>query len=99
MIESVIQRIRTILKQKRISINALSGMIDMTQVTLNRQISGESSMTLETFILIMNKFPDVSLDWVFSGYGEMIKGKSPANSSEKEFVVYVDENGFLKLKK
>ena len=99
MENSVVQRIRIILKQKRMSINSLSGIIGMQQVTLNRQVSGESSMTLDTFVLIMNEFPDVSLDWVIRGEGDMVKKKFYENASEKEFVVCVDENGFLKLKR
>lgn len=100
MEEVVIQRIRSIIKSERISISALSKMIDMPQATLNRQISGESAMTLDTFISIMNCFPKVSLAWVLRGDGAMTKGEDKANDThtEKKFVVYVDENGFLKLK-
>lgn len=98
MEDVVLQRIRSIIKQKRISINALSGMIGMPQVTLNRQMSGESSMTLDTFVSIMNKFPEVPLDWVIRGEGNMMKENCVHEEETREFVVYVDENGFLKLK-
>ena len=98
MEDVVLQRIRSIIKQKRISINALSGMIGMPQVTLNRQMSGESSMTLETFVSIMNKFPEVSLDWVVRGDGKMVNENRVSEEDAREFVVYVDGNGFLKLK-
>lgn len=95
----VIQRIRSIIKSERISISALSKMIDMPQATLNRQISGESAMTLDTFISIMNCFPKVSLDWVLRGDGIMINGEDKANGNytEKKFVVCVDKDGYLKL--
>lgn len=99
MEEVVIQRIRSIIKSERISISALSKMIDMPQATLNRQISGESAMTLDTFISIMNCFPKVSLAWVLRGDGAMTKeeGKSNGRCDERKFVVCVDKNGFLKL--
>lgn len=99
MESTVNNRIRSILKRERLSILALSKMINMQQVTLNRQISGESSMTLETFISIMNCFPKVSLDWILRGEGEMIKGSNSTGTTNSEFVVYADENGFLKLKR
>lgn len=74
-------------------------MIDMPQATLNRQISGESAMTLGTFISIMNCFPKVSLAWVLRGDGAMIKEEGEANGkcNERKFVVCVDKNGFLRL--
>lgn len=99
MKEVVIQRIRSIIKSERISISALSKMIDMPQATLNRQISGESAMTLDTFISIMNCFPKVSLTWVLRGEGIMINGEDKANGrcDKRKFVVCVDKNGFLKL--
>lgn len=100
MEEIVIQRIRSIIKSERISISALSKMIDMPQATLNRQISGESAMTLETFISIMNCFPKVSLSWVLRGEGTIINGEDKTNGkTERKFVVCVDGNGYLKLEK
>ena len=99
MENSVIQRIRSIIKSERISISSLSKMIDVPQPTLNRQVSGESSMTLDVFVSIMNCFPKISLDWVLRGEGNMLKGTSSANCSEKEFVVCVDDEGFLKIKR
>ena len=98
MESTVNNRIRSILKRERLSILALSKMINMQQVTLNRQISGESSMTLETFISIMNCFPKVSLDWVLRGEGEMMKG-GETTETRQELVIYVEEDGTLKLKR
>lgn len=97
MEEVVIQRIRSIIKSERISISALSKMIDMPQATLNRQISGESAMTLDTFISIMNCFPKVSLTWVLRGDGEMMKG---TNYIPKSFdaKIEIDNEGCLKIK-
>ena len=84
---------------ERLSILALSKMINIPNVTLNRQISGESSMTLDTFISIMEKFPDISLDWVIRGEGSMSKAENSPRLEAKEFVIYVEEDGTLKLKR
>ena len=97
MEDFVIQRIRSVIKSERVSISALSKMINMPQVTLNRQVSGESAMSLETFVAIMNYFPKVSLDWVIRGEGDMMNDMS--SPSRGKFVVYVDEDGYLKLKR
>lgn len=51
------------------------------------------------FLLLYN---DLSAEWLFRDEGEMLKGETPASTEqkvEKEFVVCVDENGYLKIKK
>lgn len=63
-------------------------------------ITKPSSMSidkLEEFLLL---FTELSAEWLLRGEGEMIKGDKEAKekSASKEFVVYVDENGFLKVK-
>ena len=71
--ESIVnQRIRNLLKQKGISITALSKVINIPQATLNRQISGESSMTVNVIESILTYFEDVSAEWLFRGRGEML---------------------------
>ncbi len=100
MKEVVLQRIASVLSDKKMSITALSKLIGVPQPTLNRQISGESAMTLDILYSILNYFTDVSAEWLLRGEGEMIKGDKSAKEkfASKEFVVYVDENGFLKMK-
>lgn len=100
MENSVIQRIRSIIKSERISISSLSKMINVPQPTLNRQVSGESSMTLDVFMSIMNCFPKVSLDWVLRGEGAMIKGESVSDGLPKSFdaKIEIGDDGCLKIK-
>jgi len=71
--ESVInKRIMTFLKQKGISITALSKAINIPQATLNRQISGNSSITANTIESILTYFEDLSAEWLLRGKGEML---------------------------
>lgn len=63
-------------------------------------ITKPSSMSidkLEEFLLL---FTELSAEWLLRGEGEMIKGDKEAKEkfASNEFVVYVDENGFLKMK-
>lgn len=46
------------------SITALSKLISVPQPTLNRQISGESAMTLDILYSILNYFTDISAEWL-----------------------------------
>lgn len=72
MKDTVNQRVRVLLKQKGISITALSKAINIPQATLNRQISGESSMTVNVLESILTYFEDVSAEWLLRGKGEML---------------------------
>lgn len=62
----------TLLKQKGISITALSKAINIPQATLNRQISGNSSITANTIESILTYFEDLSAEWLLRGKGEML---------------------------
>lgn len=95
----VIQRIKKVVSDKNLSVTALGKLIGIHPSTLNRQFNGESAMSLGTIDAFLQYFGDVSAEWLLRGEGEMMKGKFPANTPEKEFVVCVDENGFLKLKR
>ena len=95
--------IKLIADKFELSITALSKRIGIAQQTLNRQIVGENAMSLTTVEAILSCFPEISAEWLLRGDGSMFKNenaiKSNESFSEKEFVVIVDENGFLKLKK
>lgn len=95
---AVIQRFKKVIEERHLSVTALGKLIGVHPSTLNRQFNGESAMTLSTIDAFLQYFGNVSAEWLLRGDGEMMKGEFHANTSEKEFVVCVDENGFLKLK-
>lgn len=98
MENAVIQRLKKVIEQKRLSVTALGKTIGIHPSTLNRQFNGESAMTLGTVDAFLQYFNDISAEWLLRGEGEMIKGHS-SSLSEKEFVVYVTEDGTLKIKR
>lgn len=81
------QRVRVLLKQKGISITALSKAINIPQATLNRQISGESSMTINVIESILTYFEDVSAEWLLRGKGEMLFDNSNLLSNAPEELI------------
>lgn len=99
MENAVIQRLKKVIEQKRLSVTALGKTIGIHPSTLNRQFNGESAMTLGTVDAFLQYFNDISAEWLLRGEGEMIKTESHSKVSEKEFVVYVTEDGTLKLKR
>lgn len=69
------QRIKELLAAKKTTITAVSKIADVPQSRLTRQINSNVSLSAETLLCIYELFPDVSLKWLFSGQGEMLKDK------------------------
>lgn len=96
----VVQQIRKLLKQRRISITSLSKEIGIPQSTLNRQLNVDNTISISTIESLLSYFSDVSAEWLLRGEGNMLKSStlSHSTSSTKELTIYIDENGFLKAK-
>ena len=96
----VVQQIRKLLKQRRISITSLSKEIGIPQSTLNRQLNVDNTISISTIESLLSYFSDVSAEWLLRGEGNMLKSFTPSHapSSTKELTIYIDENGFLKAK-
>lgn len=65
------QRIKELLKEKRWTVNSLSKQINMSQPTLNRQITGVASIDAMLLVGLLTLFPDVSAEWLLRGVGSM----------------------------
>lgn len=48
----------------------------LNQKTLNNQLNGDTSVSLSTILLISQALPDVSLEWLLRGKGDMLLSKS-----------------------
>lgn len=96
----VLQRINELIDSYKLSKNAFANKINMEQTTVNNQLIGKRSVSIDLILNILLAFPEISAEWLLRGEGEMIKGSSVVEEkpASKEFVVYVDENGFLKMK-
>ena len=76
MEKPVKQRIKKVLSSKRVSITALCKAIGVPQPTLNRQINTDAPMTLTNILLNLDYFSDVSVTWLLTGEGAMLKNES-----------------------
>lgn len=70
----VTSRIRLLLTDKKVSVNRLSEMFGMNQSTLNKQIKGDTPLPIDTLGRIIELYPDVSMEWLLRGEGDMKKG-------------------------
>lgn len=90
MEEALKQRISTILKNKSITINALSKEINIPQVTLNKQINGDTSISANTILVLLDYFKDVSSEWLLRGEGEMIKSDKHCNREDEAYIQKIE---------
>lgn len=66
-------RIKKIISEKRFSIASFAKEIGVKQPTLNQQLVGDRSVSLEVVERIIRTFPEISCDWIITGQGDMIK--------------------------
>ena len=82
--ESIInQRIKSVLEDRQISISAFSKMIGMQQVTCNRQIRGGQAVSLGLIEGFVEKFDDISAEWLLRGEGSMYRKEESAGGVEE----------------
>lgn len=72
------QRIRKIISVKGMSLKQVSDACGIKQNTFSRQLSGENSLSSSTVLSIIGYFPDVNVDWLMTGNGEMLKSDKPS---------------------
>lgn len=88
MEDTVRERIMSIIKDGNFSINSLSDGDKTLQRRLNRQINEGASITFETISSILEKFPDVSAEWLIRGSGSMKKEEDTPKISYTTGVPY-----------
>lgn len=69
------QRIREVLCAYGANPTNLAKRFGVNQKTLNNQINGDTSVSISTILLIKEAVPDVSIEWLIMGEGEMLKQK------------------------
>ena len=72
---------------------SLSKKFGVNQKTLNNQINSDTTVSLSTILLISKALPEVSLEWLLRGEGEMsLLSTSVVNSHNVNSKVNSDNN-------
>ena len=69
------QRVKCVLEDKSISVNALSKQINVAQATLNPQLRKDRTLAANIVEKILEVFPDMSAEWLMRGVGTMYSNK------------------------
>ncbi len=78
---TIYQRVKLVLEDKSISVNALSKQINVAQATLNPQLRGDRTLAANIVEKILTAFPDVSAEWLMRGIGTMYRNQDADDSS------------------
>lgn len=70
MEEELRKRLQYILSIKGYSINKLASGVTNLSVKLNNQINKSTTISAETIGLVLEKFPDISAEWLIRGEGD-----------------------------
>ena len=76
------ERVNELLISQSLSVRKLSEQIGVPQKTLNNQVnvSNPALLTLETILLILERFPNVSTEWLLRGNGSMFLDEKESSS-------------------
>lgn len=77
------ERVNELLISQSLSVRKLSEQIGVPQKTLNNQVnvSNPALLTLETILLILERFPNVSTEWLLRGNGNMFLDDKESSSN------------------
>ena len=86
MEEEVRKRIRHVLDEKNVKVNTLAVKYKENQSKLSKQIKYKTAISLNTILLLLDEFPDLSTEWLLRGKGNMFL-TTDANHSDIELRV------------
>lgn len=73
MKKDVTQRIKEVYALKSGSETQFAKMIGVKQRTINQQLKGERSISLDSVLAVLSSFEDISAEWLLRGTGAMFK--------------------------
>lgn len=68
----ILQRLKDVLAYSGQSVRAFAIKCGISQTTLDKQIKGLRSISIETIMSVLYAFPEISAEWLMRGTGEML---------------------------
>lgn len=79
----ILSRLREILQYSGLSVRAFAIKCGISQTTLDKQIKGLRSVSLETVLSILYAYPEISSEWLLHGEGDMFKTATTDINAER----------------
>ena len=94
------QRFKKWLNSEDISATQLSTNINVSRATISHILSGRNKPSIDILDKILNKYPNINLNWLVSGIGNMsitVKATSVNKKNVKKVIVFYDDTSFDEL--
>lgn len=101
-----IKRLEKILEFYQLSATAFAEEVDFNRSTISHLLSGRNKPSLEFVIKLLEKFPEVEMNWLLFGKGnfpttlenkpETLSAKKPSPNKEKNLDSFSTENKSVK---
>lgn len=92
MKDSIIQRIKQVVKEKAKNDSEFCFITSINQNTFSQQLRGLRSVSFDTVSKILSAFEDISSEWLLRGKGEMINPQhEPATEPQPAPVITTSE--------
>lgn len=69
-------RLKAVVAYSSLSDRAFALRCGLKQPTLDKQLRGTRSVSIETIIAVAKAFPEISADWLLCGEGEMLRSSN-----------------------
>lgn len=90
-------RLKAIISEKGHTVNSFSKETGLSQRTLSRQINEGTSVGYDVISIIAKKYPDISLNWLITGEGSMIKDSNMLRIHNPPYSEAINENVVVPL--
>jgi|TARA_B110000914_G_C15172662_1_gene313590 transcriptional regulator with XRE-family HTH domain len=94
------KRFQKWLNSEDISATQLSNNINVSRAAISHILSGRNKPSIDFLDKILNKYPNINLNWLVSGIGNMsyiIKDASIKKKNIKKVIVFYDDTSFDEL--
>lgn len=83
MENNVLERIRLIINHYNLSERQIATKIGLTQSAVNVMFKRKSDVKLTTIVNILNSFPEIRIEWLVLGDGEMLRTEGTESRDER----------------
>ena len=94
------KRFQKWLNSEDISATQLSNNINVSRAAISHILSGRNKPSIDFLDKILNKYPNINLNWLVSGIGNMsyiLKDASIKKKNIKKVIVFYDDTSFDEL--
>lgn len=88
----MIKRIKSLISVKNLTASQFADILGVQRSNISHILSGRNKPSLDFILKILESFPNVSVEWLLNGNGEMFKGlEKPVINSQLEILTANEE--------